>query len=270
MISFITTGRDDDYGKNFLNRLYTSITKNMQSIERYDVEYEYVIVEWAPMKDYLIYNEMFKSLFEIKNMVDVIVKSDIIPKENLQSNIFYEYFAKNAGIRLAKYDSLIIVNSDVIIPNETMEKIVDLDKIGFDKKRFYRVRNRVQSDDNLNLSERLDLHFPDNPDAAICGAYAGDLLIVDRETLINYGEGFDETNPSHRTISQASMDGEILWNLHHKGITLEFIGKEYWHINHGTVPKAGSYNMKGYINKPDWGFISYPKKIINEKLIEIG
>ena len=32
MISFITIGRDDDYGERFLDRLYLSISKNIESI----------------------------------------------------------------------------------------------------------------------------------------------------------------------------------------------------------------------------------------------
>jgi hypothetical protein len=274
MISFITTGRDDDYGGggNFLDRLYISLSKNIEILERFNVEYEYLVVEWSPIKNYLINNEKFRQLFLNKNLIDVVVKSNVAVSENLNSNKFFEYFAKNVGVRISKYEVLILLNSDIIIPPETMREIINLFHEKHDEKHFYRLINRVQIDINLNILKRECIHYPNNPDAIICGYCSGDILIINKNFFIESGDGYDETNMGHRVTSQTGMDGEILWNLHHKGITLMFLQADYWHINHSKigVHTDGIYNTNGYVNKPNWGFINYPKNIISKKLIEIG
>ena len=271
MISFITVGRDDDYGNNFLNRLYISISKNIEIIENFDIPYEYIIVEWCPVKNYLIYNEKFKGMFNSKNLTDIIIKPSISSSENLNPKIFYEYFAKNVGIRMSKYDVLVILNADVVLPEKTMGTIVDLARSNFNKNHYYKPLNRVRVDNELNIIKRECVHRPKNPDAVIGGYFAGDILIVGRDTIIKYGEGYDETNQRHRTISQNGMDGEILWNLYQKGITLQFLDTDYWHIEHGRPNSHdGAYNVNGYVNKSNWGFTDYPRKVLSDKLIEIG
>ncbi|HEY4506722.1 MAG TPA: hypothetical protein VJH71_00970 [Candidatus Paceibacterota bacterium] len=270
MISFITIGRDDDYGGNFLNSLHTSISKNIEAIEKFDIPYEYLVVEWCPIRDYLVYNDKFKDLFNSKNLVDIIIKPDVSVKENLNPKTFYEYFAKNVGIRISKYDVLIILNADIVLPEEAIKVIVDLVKNNFDKKHYYKLLYRVQADDDLKIIKSESVHRPKSPDAVIAGYFAGDFLLIDKHTAINYGGGYDETNPGHRTISQTGMDGEMLWNLYKKGITLQFLDANYLHIEHKRPAHDDVYNQDGYTNKPNWGFIDYPKKIISEKLIEIG
>lgn len=270
MISFITVGRDDDFGKNFLSRFYTSIAKNIEAIEKFAVPYEYLVVEWCPVKNYLIYNEKFEGLFNNKNLVNIIIKPNVSTEENLNPKIFYEYFAKNVGIRMSKYDLLLILNSDIILPEATMKIIVDLIKNNFDKKHYYKLLYRARVDDELKLIKKDCLHRPKSPDAVIGAYFAGDFLLVDKDTLIKYGEGYDEINPGHRTIGQTGMDGEMLWNLHRRGVTLEFLDADYWHIEHGRPPHDDVYNMAGYVNKPNWGFIDYPQKVVSKKLIEIG
>lgn len=271
MITFITTGRDDDYGVGFLDRLHLSLNTNLQNIDKIGIEYEYLIVEWNPFRNYLSSHENFKPLFDKYNLVDIIVKDSVVKTEKLKPNIFYEYFAKNVGIRNSKNDVLVILNSDIIIPIETLKNLVDIVQNKFNSNYFYRVMNRIHVDDKLHEIRREVIHHPQNPDGIIAGYCAGDLMMINKQTLIEYGQGYDETNQHHRTITQTGMDGEILWNLHFKGKRVHIINKDYYHINHTHPnPRDMHYNMKGYENKPDWGFINYNKKIISDKLIEIG
>jgi hypothetical protein len=270
MLSFITVGRDDDYGGSFLDRLFTSISKNIEAAEKFNLRYEYLLVEWCPIKNYLIYNDKLKDLFRDKNLVDIIIKPEVSLKERLNPKIFYEYFAKNAGIRLSRFDILVILNADVILPEKTIGIIVDLAR-NFDKNHYYKPIRRVEVDHNLDIIKTESVHRPKHPDAATGGYFAGDILIVGRSAVIKYGEGYDETNPKHRTISQNKMDGEMLWNLYKKGITLQFLDADYWHIEHARPNVHDeTYNMNGYANKSNWGFTDYPKKALSEKLIEIG
>lgn len=273
MISFITTGRDDNYGGSiFIDRLLKSISTNVETLKQFDIDYEYLVVEWSPINEYLSNNEKFKTLFSNNNVIDIAVKQSVAVQEGLNPAQFYEYFAKNVGVRMSKYDMLIILNSDIVIPFHSMQKIVELYNTGISNKYFYRFLFRTQVNNELIKIRTECVHYPNNADAVICGYCSGDILIVSKEVFVNAGRAYDETNHGHRTISQTGMDGEILWNMHKRGITLEFIDSEYYHINHSkdNVHTDGIYNMGGYENKSDWGFINYPVVKINEKLFEIG
>jgi hypothetical protein len=270
MISIITTGRDDNYGQDFIIRLKKSLESNITFLEKNNIEYEYIAVEWNPVKGYLCDNQDLHKLFDNKNLKNIIVSNSVSKKENLSETIHFEYFAKNVGVRNSKFENILLLNSDIVLPESTFQKIVDLCTGGLCDNKFYRARYREQVNMDLSRIVLEDCHYPNNPDAVICGYCSGDFLLMKKNTFCNVAKGYDETNPSHRTISQTGMDGEILWNLHKKGVSLEFIDDVYSHINHGKPnPYDGEYNMYGYDNKEDWGFIKYNKKYISENKIII-
>jgi hypothetical protein len=274
MISFITTARNDDYGKGFLDRFYASLSTNLKTIEKFGIPYEYLVIEWSPMKQYLTYVDKFKEYFASnKNLIDIVVKSDVALNERLNTTTFFEYFAKNVGIRQSKYDNLVILNSDIVIPHETMKIMVDLVKKGLDKKKYYRPVNRAHSYCDLVEFGRCAINTPERipHDMEVAGHYPGDLFLILKETIIKDGKGYDETNLKHRTISQTAMDSEIMWNLYYNGCVLEYLNCDYLHIEHGRPnPYDGEYNTRGYINKPNWGFTQYKQRHIKENLIEIS
>jgi len=267
MISIITTGRDDDYGVGFLDRFYTSIIKNSQLLDEQEIEYEYLIVEWNPIKNPLYKNHKFSSLFNDKKYKNIIIDQSVSINENLSPTTFYEYFAKNAGVRNAKYDNILLLNSDIIISKECVENIKSLCFSGLDLNKFYRARYREQLNPDLFSLSIEDCHKPHFGDHVICGYFSGDFLFIHK----NIFPGYDENNPYHRSnLSQTSMDGEILWKLHNENINLEFIESKYSHINHGKDnPYDSHYNQNGYENKLNWGFIDYPKEYISENIIYI-
>lgn len=271
MISLITTGRDDDYGGGFLNRLYTSISKNIENLEAFEIPFEYIVVEWNPERDYLTFNKMFENLFTEKNIKDIVVKKEAVAKEGLNLKKYYEYRSKNVGVRNSRYDNLIILNADIVITNKTMGIIKNLVVNGLDVMKYYRFRYRTIVDDELNIIRKDDTYAPQSPDAAICGFFSGDLMLLSKETFIQYGEGYDEVSSNHMYGGESGMDGEILWNMYNKGVRVEMFDEEYYHINHhynNSTNKGGQYNMSGYKNKSDWGLINYDKKI-NGNIIEI-
>ncbi len=260
MISIITTGRDDDFGVGFLDRLKSSIEHNVSLLEKFNIEYEYIVAEWNPIRNYISDNENFKEIFKNEKIKNVIALPSVSENEGLSTNVFFEYFAKNLGVRHSKYDNLLLINSDIIIDEKCFEKIVDLCKNGLSKEKFYRSRYRGQYDNNFNVITVEDCHYPNNPDSIICGYCSGDFLFLHRDVFINIAKGYDETNYLHRQSFQSGMDGEILWNLHNKNVNLEFIEEKYYHINHGHPNRVdGIYNTNGYENKENWGFIDYKK-----------
>lgn len=271
MISLITTGRDDDYGNGFLERLITSIENNAGYLEKHNIEYEYIICEWNPSKNMLFENERFLKIINKYNIVELVIKNTVSEKERLNNKIFYEYFAKNSGVRNAKYDNLLILNSDIIIPEESFNELIKISKSGLSDDKFYRLKYREEIDNDLNFINVQSVYYPQNTDSVICGFCSGDFLLVKKKSFIDKGNGYDETNINHRKISQTGMDGEILWNMYNSGMRINLIEFKYQHINHDKPnQRDGHYNTNGYENKPNWGFIDYEKKIVSDKLIEIG
>lgn len=268
MLSIITTGRDDDYGYGFLDRLHKSIEHNCKLFKENNLDFEYIICEWNPLKKYLSENDKFKDLFSSYNLKNIIIDKSVVVKERLGINTFYEYFAKNCGARNSKHDNLLFLNSDILLKEDSCNKICNLIKENnIDSRKFYRLKFRSEVNLNNIMQEfnLLNLHIPANSDSIICGSYSGDFLLINRKTFFEVGTGYDETNIFHRSNnSQCGMDGEILWNLHNRGVTIELIPLGYVHINHGrSNPYDGHYNMNGYINKENWGFVDYKRKDIS-------
>lgn len=266
MISIICSSRIDNYEGDSVGRFITSVTENCNILRELNLEYEYIVVEYCPQDEYLCRYERTKHLFEQYNCKDIIFDKSIAIAENLNPNKYYEYFCKNLGIRQSCYNSVLITNADIILTKPLIKEIKKLLLGGLRKDRFYRTRYRSQVDPiTLKILSTVDLHNPSFSDAHICGGYSGDFLLIDRQTLIEQGEGYDETNPSKRNGFQINMDGELLHKLHKRGILLEFMKEGYHHIYHAKTRTydSGRYDESGsYKNKKEWGFVSY--KITDE------
>ena len=273
MISFVTTGRSDDYGgEDYIKRFKNTTQKNLEVISKLGFDYEYIIVEWNPYKNYLCDDPHFSSLFlDYPKLVDIIIPESVVIKESLSIDIYYEYFAKNAGVRYSKFEYLILLNSDIIIPESCMIKILDLIN-NFKEKYYYRPRYSHQVGKDLSFIRESDLTEPDRPHSYISGHSGGDFLLARTSDIINYAQGYDETNLGHRKpAKQHHMDTEIMYNMHFSGCQLEYLDDIYLHIahGHGNTEFDQTMNFNGYENKPNWGFTDYEKSFERSNLIII-
>jgi hypothetical protein len=287
-LSIISVGRDDKFADDFISRFKRSISSNIRFLEKNNITFEYIIVDWFPIKNQFLYiNDDLKELLKDSRVKNIIVNNSIAKKENINPEIFYEYFAKNVGIRASKNDYILIINSDIIVPQSAWSLINDiLSKENLESKNFYRPYERVNvefiNNSEIKVVSRLILEEKGLPDECICGGYSGDFLFVSRDILINVGQGYNETDSGHRSSHkwQTGMDAEILWNMHNRGVYKEFLKTPYYHISHGNSSPETSLGIKQvdgiyrlnitYENKPNWGFIDYNKNIISNNVIEIS
>lgn len=251
-----------------VGRFIQSVNNNKTLLDQYNIDYEYLVCEWSPYNEYLAECKRTKEIFQNNKFKNIAVDASISINEKLKPRTFYEYYCKNVGIREAKGNCTLIINSDIILFPVIVEKIATLIKNGLDNK-FYRARFRCNVDVNNNILDDHDLYEPSLPDGHVCAGYSGDFLLIKKDILINIAQGYDEIYPSHRLGQQTQCDGEILFQLHLNGIGLELINERYGHIQHSktTEYEGGGYNQQGYKNKKDWGFISYPRKLINNTLV---
>ena len=264
-LSIILTGRDDNYGENFIERLARTLKNHIVSLELLDLDYEIIMVDFNPYGDkYLQKHPLLEEYLSNPKVKNVVVDRSVILAEQLSPTTFYEYFAKNVGARASSGDLLMLTNSDIIFSWELMHSIAQAVDDPEKNDVFYRTRWRHE----MNLNDEflpptdtpaLDLYEPRNPDGHLCATYSGDATMLSREVFFNVATGYNEGDPGHRTsANQSSMDGEILWNVWNQGKTLKFLEGPYYHISHGRPePRDATYNNGTYKNRPDWGMVGY-------------
>jgi hypothetical protein len=269
-VSFILSGRDDGYGGDFINRFEIALSKNLDVLDSSGLSYEIIVVDYNPIDGkLLINNSRMKRLLSHKRVKNIIVDRSVLVDDGLPDRAFHEYYAKNIAALKSKGKFLFMTNADIFISKEIADYIKTIsDKQ--DENNFYRFRYRQNYKDGANFSERLDLHSPDDIDGVICGGYSGDATLFPRKVFVEIAKGYDEVNTEHRNpIGQASMDGEILWQLVKNGSKMVLVDLEYYHVFHLRQAKSGGYSREGYNNREGWGFTKYPSRVINNNTIEI-
>ncbi len=271
-ISFILTGRDDGYTGDFIDRFAIALKKNLEILDNHDLDYEIIVVDYNPLEGRLLQdNYKLKTLLQHERVVNIIVDKSVLISEGLYENGFYEYFGKNCAALKSRGKFLFMTNADIIISSETIKYLKEVLPKSDYNNSFYRWRYRQDIHPNgLLVGSPLDLHTPNDVDGEICGGYSGDATLFHRDLFINIATGYNEIDPGHRTPNgQASMDGEILWNLHHLYIATILVDIVYYHVTHPRQAKDSSYSRESYKNNDGWGYSNYPTRKINSNTIEI-
>ncbi|MDZ4844504.1 MAG: hypothetical protein SH857_03030 [Chitinophagales bacterium] len=140
-VSFVIAGRNDDYGGDFNDRLSNSVNQLSYLLEKYQVPSEYIVVNYNPIAEK-------KSLFDAINWrqhrkylrIRIIDVSPEVHRANENPQLrkplpFYEYVAKNAGIRRAKGEYICAANPDIIFDPGIVEFLATQK---LNKAHFYR------------------------------------------------------------------------------------------------------------------------------------
>lgn len=116
MVSFVMATRDDGYGgaidkvDNFTMR---RLKITLRSIEHLKIPYsEIIVVEWCPLAPAI---ESYVKQWGITNARVITVDKGY--EKVLPPLPFYEYLAKDIGIKRAKHEVIIACNPDNIFPN---------------------------------------------------------------------------------------------------------------------------------------------------------
>ena len=292
-LSIILGGRDDNYGENFIERLHQAVSTNLDLLDKSNLDYEMIVVDFNPVNGkYLYINPLMKDLLSHKRVKNLIVDQSVLTAEDLTPTTYYEYFAKNAGIRVSIGELIFITNSDILLTEDLLDKIkVELDNEDRDNY-FYRVRYRgdISLGDSASPSPRiipngdvltgplngwgdpeqvLDLyqnlvHHNLIEQDPVIGLWSGDASMFSRNVM-NTVTGYNEGDKKHRTsYNQSNMDSEILWCCKLKGKELKLLEAPYYHIYHGhPIERDNAYSKSNYTNNNEWGFVNYNKERIN-------
>lgn len=261
-LSIITTGRNDNHHNHWCERLNYTFQKNLEVLKFLNCDYEIILVDWC--SDVCMYEDANFNISD-KKIKNIIVDKDIVSKK-FRTDVFYQFFAKNVGIRYSDGEYILLMNVDNFFTESLMKKIneiIDND----DKKTYYRTKYWYNIDVKINKILEVVQSDKDKIWPEVLGVYySGDFLLSHRSVIINYGEGYDETNTNHQTNRpQIHMDSEILINMNKKGIKTFFIDDIIYHHQHTSNPVLydNEYNKNGYNNSEHWGFSD--KKLIQLK-----
>ncbi len=128
-LSIVLTGRNDNYGGDFIKRLQDFFNWNCSLLEIKKVETEIVFVNWNPIE-----NE--PSILDLigfpKNAKYVQIRIITVPSKLHESFVnskvrrtvpIFEFLAKNVGVKRAKGEFILCLNADVLLHPKIVESI---------------------------------------------------------------------------------------------------------------------------------------------------
>jgi hypothetical protein len=139
-LSIVVTGRNDDYGGDFNDRLQSSIKWWSSYALSLKFHLEYVFVNYNPIKDKKDLSEVIdwhsNDFFSVRiitapESVHQTLSNPAIRKPNP----LYEFIAKNIGIRRAKGEFILTTNADIICDPSIISFITDKK---LNNKSYYR------------------------------------------------------------------------------------------------------------------------------------
>ncbi|MDA4846424.1 hypothetical protein [Hoeflea poritis] len=185
MISIIIAGRNDNYGGDFEDRLFSTSRYNVDALRAHGIEFELIFVEWNPLPDRELLSEKVMDAFPEARCIVVDGAIHRLISENRHIAVF-EYHAKNAGAARAKGDWILITNPDNFLGGDVLQF---LQQGAFDANTLYRAGRIDIADETLVDSPDLEDDFA-HEDAPFFGA-SGDFIFCSAELFRQIG-GFRE------------------------------------------------------------------------------
>lgn len=128
-LSIVVVGRNDNYGGDFTQRLQNCIDWNTKYLEQYNIETEFIIVNWNPVSENKSLVEEItwpkqRKLVSFKvYTVSNEVHSKFIDPTVRDTVPLFEFIAKNAGIRRATGKYILCTNADILISPDILKFI---------------------------------------------------------------------------------------------------------------------------------------------------
>jgi hypothetical protein len=302
MISFVTIGRNDNYGGNFLNTLIRSLNHNLSEISKLTNNFEYILVDWVSTKEHLHELKPFKELLAKHPQFKIyVVDKSVAINEDLSTEFLYEYYAKNVGIKKTQGNLISVLNSDLLLSSDLILNIISLSEsqtIPFIFRPRYSVGIKVDSNidtvqsklEIINI-ENISKHIDENCNFSGEGFYdtkfgvidfenrkidpmgevaSGDIIISYKEHLKDLIKGYDETNPEHRQKDkrQSGMDSEIIYNYVSRDLPVFYLENLYFHVEHSRkdLNRDNIRKLTVWNNPENWGMEKYEIKMIDNNV----
>lgn len=258
-ITIIVVGRNDNYGGDFSLRLRTTMDWNMRHLPGAELIY----VEWNPLADRPSDCEWIAARYQharcFKVPADIHLQIAALPTKMP----VMEYFAKNLGIRNATREYIALVNADVFLAPDSIQRMKYLDPSTIYGTHYNSIRwdNQPLSDFHITNPRIITFKFPVKNDIR---AVSGNFILTHKKNWIA-ATGYDERLNDVR----AGVDSNGVMQLLSFGLKQQVLGNHF-HLDHPESIVNQSNDTHGsqsivkyhsnipYKNNPDWGLISYP------------
>ena len=290
-LTIVVTGRHDNYGGDFNDRFFTALRFNHARLAERGVPVEIILVEWNPVPDRprlceLVGREFPDLTRDILRRVVVAPEYHVALTQNPRIP-YFEYPAKNVGIRRAAAPFVLATNTDILLGRHVIDAIAarrlrpgvvyrapryDI-KLGADQTGI----GWDALEDVANHVRRPTLSPP------LFAGGSGDFALADRETFHTL-RGYNEVYRA----AKHGLDHNFLVKAHGAGVAIEDIGGPVYHINH-----VGSYRISKSLyrdnpqdapwgdnrwhsrhvvyNNPDgWGLVDAPARTLPDGTVSLG
>jgi len=158
-LSIVVTARNDDYGKNFLERIQFFVSGILEQLTKYDLSSELIIVEWNPPSDRPRLSEAISWTHQDGPCKIRIIQVPLQIHNSFQHSDkiqLFEYHGKNVGIRRARGKFILSANPDLLFSDDLIKYFASK---SLKPEFFYRVNRYVVKRGlpyTATLDEQLD------------------------------------------------------------------------------------------------------------------
>jgi hypothetical protein len=279
-LSVVVAARNDNYGDSQFDGIYDLEFKPLTNLERiryclknnsavlnsvFENDFEIILIDWCPINEkYLFLDEELNQL----NLMHIVVEKSAVKSRKLNPNSFYEYFAKNVGLRKASGDYILVMNSDGFFDEEFAQELKS--QISTLSSNYLRPYSRIDVSEvePIKIENEGKTILPGTLEGEIGGAAAGDFLLAHAK-LWSKAEGFNETmsRPFSKKLRQSGLDGQMCMQFFLNNIYIKVMKNSIFSIYHNKV--ARDYHgipMCTYVNKPNWGMYDRKTYYHNDKV----
>jgi hypothetical protein len=274
-LSIVLTGRNDDFGGDFNQRMCGAVAYNHGLLEDAGIDYELVFVEWRPVSGRMLLGDLMRDrLPQIAPRlttyeVDARYHDAFSQNPRLQ---FHEFIAKNAGIRRAAGSYVLSTNTDIHLSRDIVTMI---SQQRLRPTVLYRA-TRVDLKSSLDVTNLGDDVFEDSRNQLVVNVLkppfftnaAGDFLLLDRSSF-HALRGFNEV----LRVAKIHIDANFCYRADAQGFLLVDTGMCIYHLGEGTYraerrayrarPADAPWGINWrkqvlYDNPPNWGLGDAP------------
>lgn len=242
-LSIVFVGSNAGYGGNFLDRMQACLDNLYGLAEKYELDCDVTVVEWNPPKDRPRIGDAldFNSTY-IQTKIITVPESVHNSIPNPHGEKFFEYWAKNVGIRRAAGEFVLSTNPDNLYSPELIKRLAKHD---LDKNYFYRVnRSDINKDGNVFVT-----HYKTAPEFHFNGS--GDFILMARDKW--------EVVKGHPEVPYSlTVDGQTVFLAAQAGLKQVILPEPMYHQDHSRTTKYfdpwDDLTPHGKMNGDDWGF----------------
>lgn len=260
-VSVVCSGRNDDYGGNFLDRLEYFL----RSIDRLTVPAEIILVEWNPIPNKPKLSEIIKiwnDRLKYSNPIVIVEVSkenhDLFCSYYKQADskyTFQEYPAKNVGFRHARGKYIIQTNPDNFYCTNTLKHIQEIvnedtndisvgSPVRVDLQPILNFKSLINITDESVVNEYLELldaHCQGNRNGHTTPL--GDFMLFKRELALK-SKGFPEFPSGIHHFEMPFV--EAFLNANHGSQLRRLDGLTVYHFDHSRWGGGGLSQSDGY------------------------